>query len=140
MKLEWWKKIKNFFGEFISVLLILILTAFVSLIVGWLRFDQVSKLDPDITLYNYKDPIVSHLFIYGVVIFSITMILPMAIFLIIGLGLALLDIIEFLIEYITWKGLIYFILILALITIIGTLVWFIWSIGLDSINNLTNNC
>ena len=117
------KKIKIFFGV---ILFLVIVTAFVSLIVAGLRFDRISKLDPDITLYNYKDPIVSHLFIYGIVIVSIIFILPTAIGLIIGVGCILSGIIQILIENITWKGLIYFILILALITIASTPVWFIW--------------
>ena len=86
------KKLK-IFGEFI--LFLVILSAIVSLIVAGVRFDRVSKLDPDITFYNYKDPILSHLFIYGVVIMSIMFLLPTAICLIIGVVVCYLKVSNF---------------------------------------------
>ena len=125
-----WTKTKIFTALGIFILMIIIGTAIASLIVALFRFKQVSKLDPDIRLFNYKDPTLSHLYVYAVVIFSIPLfgVGGLTIF---GVGYCLISLIQFLIETITLKGIICFIIILVALVILGALIWLIVSSGSD---------
>ena len=123
-----WTKIKIFETLGIFILMIIIGTAIASLLVALGRFKQVSKLDPDISLFNYKDPTLSHLYVYAVVIFSIP-IFTVASIIVFGVGYGLISLIQFLIETITLKGIICFIIILVALSIFSTLVWLIISSG-----------
>ena len=80
------------------------------------RFYEVSKIDPEITLYNYKDPIASHLFIYFVT-FSSIVLFPIAGGLVFGLCWLLVRFVKDLIKTATLKGFIQFIIALVLISI-----------------------
>ena len=123
-----WLKTKIFDALEIFILTIIIGTAVVSLMVALIRFELVSKLDPDISLFNYKDPTLSHLYVYAVVIFSIP-IFATASLIVYGLGYGLINLIEYLIDTITLKGIICFIIILVAVSILSTLIWLIVSSG-----------
>ena len=119
-----WSKIIIFAALGIFILTIIIGTAVASLGVALIRFKEVSKLDPDISLFNYKDPTLSHLYVYAVVI-----LFPIASLIVFGVGYGLISLIQFLIETITLKGIILFIIILVVVSIFSTLVWLIISSG-----------
>ena len=125
-----WMKIKILAALGIFILMIIVGTAIASLLVALDRFKQVSKLDPDIRLFNYKDPTLSHLYVYAVVIFSIPS-FAIASLIVFSVGYGLISLIEYLIDTITLKGIICFIIILVAVSILSTLLWLIISSGLS---------
>ena len=118
---------------YIFFIVIVISSWAVSLVTSLVRFYEVSKIDPDITLYNYKDPIVSHLFIYSITISSIILfppILTTVCVIIYHIVMGLKIFVDFLINEVTWKHVGCFILALVALGIVIAIVWSIASLAL----------